>query len=213
MRFYKAPWLRSKLWATATALCLLGLSPTWLGAQNEQKTKVGALVGIGTSQISNSVFNGFHRSGLVAGGFFSQKLSANSAWQVELSYQQKGARDSNNITGIRVNELSIPVIYRYFIGPIAFEGGLGLDLHLNASFSDNTGSQDFSDAFRSAGFSVLFGVNYHLQEKIWVSFRVQNSVLPIQAGSVPSGIGPALQIGGGGWRHTVLTAALYYSFW
>lgn len=210
MRFYKAPSSPFRVLSLAFALLIAG----GLQAQNERQFKFGGQLGLGTSQISNSGFNGFHRSGLIVGGFFSQKLGENTAWQVELSFQQKGARDSSNIAGMRVHELVLPVVYRYFIGPIAFEGGLGLDVHLGATRSDvSVSNLDISDAFRRMGLSAIAGVSYHLNERIWVSFRLQNSILPIQAGSIPGGIGPSLQVGGGGWRHSVLSATAYYSFW
>lgn len=153
----------------------------------------GLYGGLSTSQATGDQIVGFHKVGAWAGAFTDFRFTPRSAVQFELSFIQKGARqtptDKNNNTLIlhNLNMLEIPVLYKWYgIKNMSVEIGMQAGILLS-SLDKKTGIQFFeernSPLYRRGEWSGAAGVSYYFWKgRIEANVRYSNSILSMKKG-------------------------------
>jgi len=175
----------------------------------------GVFGGLSAAQVDGDNLSGFDKPGANLGLFTYINLGEHSDLQLELSWVQKGARkepsDTNpNTYRSTLNYLSIPIIYRYYLGDFSLEIGPAIDILVSASEEWNGLVLPPTDPpYHRVNLAGMVGFNYHFSEQFYLSFRSVNSLIPIRPGNAPTRLaGP--RFGGFGQRNIVLTFGLYW---
>lgn len=149
----------------------------------------GLYAGISTSQVTGDAIGGFNKLGAWGGAFTDYRFTPRSTLQLELSFIQKGSRqtptDKNNNILIYHNHnmLEIPVMYRWYgIKNMSVELGLQAGIILS-TIDRETNQPDTRNnpLFRKAEFSGAAGLSYYFWKgKIEVNARYANSLYPLK---------------------------------
>lgn len=147
----------------------------------------GLYGGISTSQVSGDGIGGFHKVGAWAGAFTDYRFTPRSTLQFEISFIQKGSRQTptvkndNTLILYNHNMLEIPVLYRWYgIKNMSIELGLQAGVLLS-SFEKKTGLDFFEErnsaAYPRAELSGAAGLSYFFWKgKIEANVRYSNSI-------------------------------------
>lgn len=145
----------------------------------------GLYGGISTTQVSGDGIGGFHKVGGWGGAFTDFRFTPRSTLQFEISFIQKGSRQTptvkNNNTFILYNHnmLEIPVLYRWYgIKNMSIEVGLQAGVLLSSiekgTFIVETKN---SAAYPRAELSGAAGLSYFFWKgKIEANMRYSNSI-------------------------------------
>lgn len=183
-----------------------------------QKFKGGLFGGLISSQVNGDNLSGFDIFGIHAGAFTTLALSEKANLQFEIGLSQKGARepdsDSSNFYRLRVNYVSIPLLYSYRLNKqLSFEVGPQFDLFVNATEEDIAGErQNNPYPFYALNLAGVGGIVYHITDNFWICFRSTISVTPTRKNTRAGGAPYIIQAGGAGHRNLTLSTALYYQF-
>jgi len=175
----------------------------------------GVLGGLAASEISGDRLQGPNKAGIYAGAYVYRYFSAQSSFQMELDFIQKGSRENPDSTNayhsylLRLNYVEIPVHYRYdFMDRASLEAGLSLGVLIHHyELADGYEWVSGADKFKPVDLSFNFGLFYTLTDNLRFNVRYSNSILPVRAHS-----------GGATWRankgqyNEVLSFVLFYEF-
>ncbi len=181
----------------------------------------GIMAGLAASQVAGDRYSGFKKAGIFAGGFVNLQISPHSAFQMELEYFQKGARqnptEKNNFTDtshiFRANYVELPVLYQYIFSD-RFKAEVGPSMGVLVGYYEETGGFVLSDKYgynkpATLTFQINLGLYVMLSEKFAVNFRTNNSLLNIRSKNVT---GDVWRIWTHGQFHDSLLLSLYYTF-
>lgn len=175
------------------------ISFCWVLAGQAQEQKVfygGAYAGLSTSQLSGDEHSGFNRAGLYAGAFVNFHVSPQSAFQLELSFIQKGSRAVSKSAGLiyasNLQYVEMPVLYKWqfpestrssFLKRISIEAGPAIGyLIKNTEVEKNAyGTIYPSRPFDRMDYSVIAGTSIRLLKHLKFNLRFSQSFLPIRA--------------------------------
>jgi hypothetical protein len=152
----------------------------------------GIYGGISTSQVSGDGIGGFHKVGGWAGAFTDYRFTPRSALQFEISFIQKGSRQTptvKNNSDFRLhnhNMIEVPIIYRWYgIKNMSIEIGTQVGIILSTldrieNISENSETRN-NPAFKKAEWSGAAGLSYYFwKSKIEVNMRYSNSIIPLK---------------------------------
>lgn len=169
---------------TIAVLCLLSL-----GA-HAQHFGGGAFVGLSTSQVTGDNLSGFNKVGFWGGGFTDYRFTPKSTMQLELTFIQKGSRQTPTVKNgnvfyvMNLNYLEIPVLYKWYgIRNMSVEIGPQFGFLLANTEEDNAGEipQDPDTPFKVFELSGSAGLSYYFWKgRIEANARYSNSILPIR---------------------------------
>ena len=170
------------------SLLLLFLVLSVVFTSFSQNFNGGLTFGLVTSQVDGDSWSGYSKTGFLAGGFVSRKLSEKMGAQMELRYITKGAlKDDTKKDGLtyyksKLNYVEIPLLGQYYTGRVIFEAGPAFGVLVNSSEEDLYGeiSDQETIAFNQMEISGIGGFSYIVTEKILISFRMQYSMIPIR---------------------------------
>lgn len=179
-------------------------------------------------------FGRFNKVGLLGGVAYNAPISGTLDFQAELMMIRKGAAEpsvndpnaASQQTRLRqgINFLEIPVGIRYhmYLGEAAtaLANHISADLLLTGGFNVWEGrSERNTDGYETTNFydpfvlGYILGVNYHLNKKIILTFRWNNSLTPLTNMPAASGIETTFnQIFGSGPRSQTLNIQVSYVF-
>jgi hypothetical protein len=202
---------------------------------------VSIFAGIGGSGLAGPApegaatnYGAFNKVGLKAGLGYTTPISDQWDFRAELFFMQKGAAEAPpedaaasgafNQARIALNCLELPTGVRYhmYLG----EGSGALSNHISTDLLLTGGgilSQAYSDRQTDGYQSIsqysglymgyIFGVNYHLNNKIILTFRWNNSLTPVRSSAVASGTATLFQqVFGTGLRSQSLGIQVEYNF-
>lgn len=179
-----------------------------------QSFKGGISAGISTSQISGDTHGGFDKPGITGGGFVKYDFTGIYSGQLEINYIQKGARKSirpeqgdYTFYLLRLNYIEVPILIKYKHKHFIFEAGPSLAALLSFTEENEQGELPQSREFYKyeAGFAI--GINYHFTDKLYMNWRLTNSVLPVR-----SHLSGATYRWNRGQYNSVLAFTLHYQF-
>lgn len=151
----------------------------------------GIVAGFTASQVDGDRFAGYHRAGLIAGGFIEHDLNLNWNAHAELRFIQKGSsRIFNQAAGLetyyrlRLNYIEIPLIAQYkYSDKIRIDSGFSVGVLFSSREEDENGqlSGDASPPFNTFDFNLTAGTTYWFNPNAFGSLRFAYSVLPVRS--------------------------------
>lgn len=153
----------------------------------QQTFRAGLLGGLNGCQIHGDNDWGFHKAGLVLGGFIASDPSQQGWWQLEMELSMKGSRkfahpDRGDYTQFeyRLNYVDVPFTVHFNLKSKAYiELGASLDYLINARLFDANGEVQLARPFRKLEFAVLAGAGYKFNDHWNVNLRSSNSLFPV----------------------------------
>lgn len=150
----------------------------------------GTIFGISTSQVGGDDISGFNKAGLLLGVFANRKLSGLTAFQMEITYIQKGSNNPkmNEIdhpnylkADISMSYIEIPFLIQYKQSDkINIEGGVLLAWLINGYYNDFNGEIPSENLpFTENDIGLFVGIDYKYSKKISLNSRISNSIIPI----------------------------------
>ncbi len=148
----------------------------------------GIYGGISTSQVSGDAIVGFHKVGGWAGAFTDYRFTPRSTLQFEISFIQKGSRQTPTVKNngmLYVNNqniLEIPVLYRWYgIKNMSIEVGTQVGYLVSTIERNNNGEILGAIPHRKVEWSGAAGLSYYFWKgKIEVNMRYSNSIMPVK---------------------------------
>ncbi|HNY01894.1 MAG TPA: outer membrane beta-barrel protein [Bacteroidales bacterium] len=143
----------------------------------------GVLVGGVISQVDGDNNGGYHKFGLLGGGFVSLRISPASSLQFEMEYIQKGARISDSLTGNttlnRIHYLELPLLYQFtFAKRLQAEIGPAADVFLG-SYNEVNGAEAPDNGispYKTVSITGIAGLACFLTPHLKAGIRVNYSL-------------------------------------
>lgn len=148
----------------------------------------GVIAGIAGTQVAGDTYSGYKKAGIFAGGYVSLNISEKSAFQMELTYFQKGSRENPTEKNgyqsylLRLNYIEIPVLYQYKAGRFTIEAGpsagflMGYYEEVNEEVISD---QQYYNKPARITLQINLGFNYFISKKIGVGLRTNNSLMNV----------------------------------
>lgn len=169
----------------------------------------GLFAGISTSQMTGDNIVGFHKAGFYGGAFTDYRFTPRSTLQLELSFLQRGSRQTptvkNNNTRFlyNLNYIEFPVLYRWYgIKNMNLEIGPSVSYLINSKQEDSFGEVTNKIEFNKIDLSIAAGLSYYLlkSKKLEVNARYSLSVIPTSSDAARY------------WQHHVIAFSIRYWF-
>ena len=155
-----------------------------------QRFEGGLLGGLNASQVDGDSYKGYHKAGIVLGGYAQTDISRNLFVAMELKFAQKGSRniDSMAIYGqikyiMRLNYAELPV----YLGIRTSEK---TSLFAGASFGYLIRATEYNDygefppedqhPFNAFDLEAMLGFRFQITDRLYLDLRGAYSVLPIR---------------------------------
>jgi len=199
---------------------LLILTLTISEMVSAQGFKGGATLGLVGSQVAGDTYSGYNKAGVFVGGWVSYDISKHSAFQMEMTYFQKGSRHNPDYEKnpadfpylFRADYIEVPLLYLYKTGRFIIETGpsMGVLVHYYEE-SDQLPISDYDGYNRPARLSlqINLGMRFVINERFNAGIRTNNSLLNIRQDNVT---GDVWRIFDHGQYHDALVIAAYYMF-
>ena len=166
-----------------TLLFALGLNSAF-----SQSFTGGLKGGFNLSQIDGDKMKGYHKGGLIFGGYINRELNDNLNWQMEMIYVSKGSKEVTKVDSvivgykrIVVNYIEVPMILQIWLDKFKTDLELGLSMStlINSKEENGDGETIIIGPFRRVGFGSLIGLNYAFGDNLSGSARFTYSISPI----------------------------------
>ncbi len=179
----------------------------------------GITLGLVGSQVAGDTYSGYNKAGIFGGGWVNYDISKHSAFQMELTYFQKGSRHNPDYEKnpadfpylLRIDYIEIPLLYQYKVSRFIIEAGpsMGVSIHYYEE-SDGLIISN-TDATRPAllTLQINVGLRFMITEKFSAGLRTNNSLLNVRQENVS---GDVWRIFSYGQFHDALVIAAYYRF-
>ena len=148
-----------------------------------QEFKAGVNIGLSTSQVSGDNLSGFHKAGIIIGGFVNRDINKNLAFQLEMIFIQKGSsntKKNNLIADIYLDYIEVPLLMIYKQSEsIELEVGMHSSALINGYYHDIYGELENQTGFNNFDIGALIGMSYKINSKLSLNTRLTNSIIPI----------------------------------
>jgi len=155
-----------------------------------QRFEGGVLGGINASQVDGDTHNGYHKAGMVLGGYVQTDISRNLFASMELKFAQKGSRNIDSLAtygqikySMRLNYAEMPV----YLGIRTSEK---ITLLAGASFGYLISGKEFNDygefpledqnPFNAFDLEAMIGFRFQITDRLFLDLRGAYSVIPIR---------------------------------
>lgn len=173
------------------------------------------MFGASANQIDGDGMAGFDLPGFQLFAFTSLPSGQKGHWQMELGYITKGSKEPVSDTSFQykciLHVIELNILYRYDLGPIEVEVGVGPDFIALAKEETIYGEFE-GPAFNAVAANAIAGIRYNLNNRWALGFRSHYSFTPIRSGRYLTGRPGLLDLGGGGQRSASLSFGIYYTF-
>ena len=148
----------------------------------------GVYGGISTTQVYGDGIGGFNKVGGWGGAFTDYRFTPRSTLQFEISFIQKGSRQTPTVKNngmLYVNNqniLEIPVLYRWYgIKNMSIEVGTQVGYLISTIERNNNGEILRQIPHRKFEWSGAAGLSYYFwKNRIEVNMRYSNSIMPVK---------------------------------
>lgn len=157
----------------------------WLISGNtySQEFNAGFNLGVSTTQVSGDNLAGFHKAGIILGGFVNRDVSQLLLIQLEMIFIQKGSsntKKNNLIADIYLDYIEVPLLIKYRQSENIFiESGIYTSALINGYYHDLYGKLNTQTEFDNFDLGFLIGFTYKINNSISLNTRASNSILPI----------------------------------
>ena len=190
-------------------------------SSNAQNFGGGIILGLSTSQVDGDNLGGFNKAGLLVGAFANTSISEFYAFQMEMTYIQKGSNnpkmndyEHKNVgrPDISLSYIEVPLLLQYKQSEaLEIEGGLLSAYLIDGYYNDLTGVMPNEiNPFISYDVGLFLGLDYKYSDNISLNTRICNSVLPI--GSEDYNHPTTYNSNRKGKYNSVLSFTLHYNF-
>lgn len=183
-----------------------------------QRFEGGLLGGFNASQVEGDHITGYHKPGVLFGGFVTTDLSYRTFLGMEIKYSQKGSRHSPDPKKqdqskyiMRLGYIDVP----FYLGlrtseTVSIYGGLSVGYLMYGAEFDNYGEipEIEQRPFNDFDFQAFLGVRFELSERISIDLKGAYSFLPIR--DIPGGNIPGVVWDWNDQYNNVLSTAIYY---
>jgi hypothetical protein len=155
-----------------------------------QRFEGGLLGGLNASQVDGDSYKGYHKAGVVLGGYAQTDISRNLFAAMELKFAQKGSRNVDSTAMydqvkyiMRLNYAELPV----YLGIRTSEK---TSLIAGASFGYLISGKEFNDygefppedqhPFKAFDLEAMLGFRFQITDRLFLDVRGAYSVLPIR---------------------------------
>jgi hypothetical protein len=153
-----------------------------------QNFNAGTIIGINTSQVSFDNLSGFNKIGMRIGAFVNKQFGEFDG-QLELLYINKGSRQGINSETysegyrLHLNYIEIPLsVKKDLYKNIDFEIGGSISYLLNW-LEKYDGIENYGFDMNKLEYSIHIGIEYPIQNNLYLNTRLSNSILPIRSHS------------------------------
>lgn len=188
--------LRFRVLKNTTIFCLFFvLITTYLYAQEKKGFRGGVMIGAVASQVDGDRLQGYHKGGLQAGIYLTNKFNSKTGFTVEMKYIQKGSRSlfkidsltpvSNDYYKLRLSYVEVPFLFNFYLKKkFMIEGGLGFAylfrVRQDIGGFGMTTIGKYERQFNKFEIPFVFGVAFYPIENFHIDFRTSYSILPIR---------------------------------
>lgn len=203
-------------------LVMIGLWGLFLPNVSSQEFYAGPMAGAAFNQVDGDRYAGYHRVGVVLGGFVGRELWKNWNAQLEIQYIQKGSRKYADVEAgddrdysIKLDYVQFPLLMQYKRKTMSFEAGISIGSLLGYEELVNFDEIPKNDQvpFKTLEVASILGVNYYITPNFWINGRMSYSLFPIREpydGSIPV-YDPHWDLQKPGQYNNVISLALYYN--
>jgi hypothetical protein len=186
---------------------------------NGQDFYGGVMAGVVGSQVAGDTYNGYHKPGIMVGGFVNYQFTKHSILQMELEFFQKGSRKNPNYEQndldqylFRVNYVEMPLLYQWKLNDrLKFEAGPSMGIFIN--YYEEKDETEIKDGNRPAALTLQINAGFYifLTRHLIFNFRTNNSLINIRSEQAP---GDVLRLfpGNYGQFHDCLVMSIFYQF-
>ena len=154
-----------------------------------QRFEGGLLGGLNASQVDGDSYKGYHKAGLVLGGYAQTDISRNLFAAMELKFAQKGSR---NVDSLATDE-QIKYIMRLTYAEMPLYLGIRTSektsIIVGASFGYLISGKEFNGygefqhdqhPFNAFDLEAMLGFRFQITDRLFVDVRGAYSVMPIR---------------------------------
>lgn len=155
-----------------------------------QRFEGGVLGGLNASQVDGDTYSGYHKPGIVLGGFVQTDLSRSVYAGMELKFAQKGARNRDSLATdgqikyiMRLNYVDLPVYLGFRTSDkISFLVGMSAGYLLSGNEYNDYGKfpPEDQNEFSPIDVQALLGFRFQITRRLYIDLRGQYSVVPIR---------------------------------
>ncbi len=156
-----------------------------------QRFEGGILAGLNASQVDGDTFSGYHKPGIVAGGYVQTNLSHTLFAGFELKFTQKGSRknpdpkatDDQSKYIMRLNYAEMPVYLGIRTNDrISILAGLSAGYLIKGTEFDNYGKFVVEDQhpFNEMDIQGMLGFRFQVTDRLCLDLRGAYSLIPIR---------------------------------
>ena len=169
--------------------CIILALAIFLGVsqvQAQENVSIGPIAGVSIANFRGDVNNTDWKPGLTIGGFYNYSSKSGFGFSGQLLFTQLGAQTDNKTREVNLNYIQAPLLATFFFGrygdrlrPKIF---LGPTLNFLVSARDKDGNNINGDSNNRVyspfdlGMTFGGGLNYRLQNKIWLNFDARYGV-------------------------------------
>lgn len=156
-----------------------------------QRFEGGVLGGLNATQVDGDTHKGYHKAGIVLGGYVQTDISRNLFAAMELKFAQKGSRNIDSLATdgqikyiMRLNYAEMPV----YLGIRTSEK---TTLIAGASFGYLISGTEFNDfgkfppedqnPFNAFDLEAMIGFRFQITDRLFLDLRGARSVIPIRS--------------------------------
>ncbi len=155
-----------------------------------QRFEGGLLGGFNASQVKGDLYNGYHKPGVLVGGYVRTDIAPAVFVAMELKYSQKGSRKKydpkkpeESIYIMRLGYIDMPVLAGFRTSDkISVIAGTSIGYMIHGTEYDNYGKFVVEDqnAFNDFDLQAFGGFQFDLLDNLKLDLRMAYSLLPIR---------------------------------
>jgi len=155
-----------------------------------QRFEGGLLGGLNASQVDGDSYKGYHKAGLVLGGYAQTDISRNLFAVMELKFAQKGSRNVDSLAMDGQIKYIMRLTYAEMPIYLGIRTSEKTSIIAGASFGYLISGKEFNDygefppedqhPFNSINLEAMIGFRFQITDRLFVDVRGAYSVMPIR---------------------------------
>jgi hypothetical protein len=155
-----------------------------------QRFEGGLLGGLNASQVDGDSYKGYHKAGLVLGGYAQTDISRNLFAVMELKFAQKGSRNVDSLAMDGQIKYIMRLTYAEMPIYLWIRTSEKTSIIAGASFGYLISGKEFNDygefppedqhPFNSINLEAMIGFRFQITDRLFVDVRGAYSVMPIR---------------------------------
>jgi hypothetical protein len=155
-----------------------------------QRFEGGVLGGLNATQVDGDAYKGYHKAGIVLGGYVQTDISRNLFASMELKFAQKGSRNIDSLATYGQIKYLMRLSYAEMPIYLGIRTSEKTTLIAGASFGYLISGKEFNDygefppedqnPFNAFDLEAMIGFRFQITDRLFLDLRGAYSVLPIR---------------------------------